>query len=80
MTDISHQIDMEMDTPRARRRQDAHRREYIVYFAVIFIATLPMAFLTWGLKAARQMRLPKKGPIKSAWSQAGIITPMIFTA
>ncbi|MEM8958614.1 MAG: cytochrome PufQ [Pseudomonadota bacterium] len=56
------------------------RREFYAYFAIIFIATLPLAFVTWILAAARQMRLPEKDPIRKAWSQARIITPMIFTA
>ncbi|MEL6169399.1 MAG: cytochrome PufQ [Pseudomonadota bacterium] len=56
------------------------RREFMAYFAVIFVATLPLAVLTWALQAARQFRLPEKGPIARAWSQARIITPMIFAA
>ena len=56
------------------------RTEFYVYFALIFTATLPLSCLTWALSAARQMRLPQKGPIARAWSQARIITPMIFTA
>lgn len=56
------------------------RREFYAYFIIIFIATLPLAFVTWTLAAARQMRLPEKDPISKAWSQARIITPMIFTA
>jgi hypothetical protein len=55
-------------------------REYYAYFALIFAATLPLTTLTWVLSAARRMALPEKGPIKSAWSQAQIITPRIFSA
>jgi len=62
----------------------AHRapgqREYWAYFGLIFAATLPLACLTWSLTALRQMRLPEKGPIRRAWSQANIITPIIFSA
>ncbi len=47
---------------------------------IIFVATLPLACLTWALTATRQMRLPEKGPIAAAWSQASIITPIIFSA
>ncbi|KAA9006850.1 cytochrome PufQ [Histidinibacterium aquaticum] len=64
----------------ARPRASAEKREYYAYFAVIFLATLPLALLTWALTAARQMRLPEKGPVARAWSQARIITPHIFTA
>jgi hypothetical protein len=56
------------------------RREFYAYFAIIFLATLPLAFVTWTLSAARQMRLPEKDPVSKAWSQARIITPMIFSA
>jgi len=56
------------------------RAEFYAYFALIFAATLPLAILTWALTAARQMTLPEKGPIARAWSQARIITPMIFSA
>jgi hypothetical protein len=74
--------DFTTDTPmiETRSMRSGHKREYIAYFAVIFIATLPLACLTWLLTATRQMRLPEKGPIKAAWSQANIITPIIFSA
>ena len=64
----------------SRSRQAPNRREYYVYFAIIFVATLPLSVLTWTLSAARRMELPAKGPIKTAWSQANIITPRIFSA
>jgi len=63
-----------------RAKSGPPMREYYVYFAVIFAATLPLALLTWTLSAARQMALPEKGPIAAAWSQANIITPRIFSA
>ncbi|MEM6939734.1 MAG: cytochrome PufQ [Pseudomonadota bacterium] len=75
--------DMTTDTREAtqpRSRTGPPMREYYVYFAVIFVATLPLAFLTWTLSAARRFELPERGPIKSAWSQARIITPRIFSA
>jgi len=76
MTDFTNNTSL----PRKRSHHNASMREYYVYFAVIFLATLPLTFLTWGLSAARQMSLPKRGPIKAAWSQAQIITPRIFSA
>ena len=76
MTDFT--TDTPMEAPRSRTA--AHKREYIAYFAVIFLATLPLACLTWALTATRQMRMPEKGPIRAAWSQANIITPIIFSA
>jgi hypothetical protein len=64
----------------ARGRHGPPRREYYAYFALIFLATLPLALLTWALSAARRMELPEKGPIARAWTQARIITPQIFSA
>lgn len=75
MTDFTH------ETPaRSRRTSSVPTREYYAYFALIFVATLPLSILTWVLSAARRMALPEKGPIKAAWSQAQIITPRIFSA
>ena len=62
------------------RKAAPPRREYYAYFTIIFLAALPLSFLTWLLAAGRQMQLPEKGPIARAWSQARIITPMIFAA
>jgi hypothetical protein len=56
------------------------RAEFAVYFGIIFLATLPLAVLTWALHAVKQGRIPEKGPVARAWSQARIITPMIFSA
>ncbi len=56
------------------------RTEFYVYFAIIFAATLPLATLTWALAAVKRRRIPDKGPVARAWSQARIITPMIFSA
>lgn len=62
----------------ARRR--GMKAEFIVYFAIIFAATLPLALLTWALHAIKSRGLPEKGPVARAWTQARIITPMIFAA
>jgi hypothetical protein len=70
--------DFTTDTPMVRTHPAPPKREYYAYFAIIFLATLPLSFLTWGLSAARRMELPEKGPLAKAWSQARIITPHIF--
>lgn len=62
------------------RSANGARTEFAVYFAIIFLATLPVACLTWTLAALRGARLPARGPVSRAWSQARIITPMIFAA
>ncbi len=72
--------DFTTDAPISRVRTAPPKREYYAYFTLIFLATLPLAFLTWGLSAARRMELPEKGPLAKAWTQARIITPHIFNA
>jgi hypothetical protein len=74
MTDITS------NTPESVRSHKPPRTEFMVYFAVIFMATLPLATLTWALRALRSLALPEKGPVARAWTQARIITPMIFSA
>jgi len=76
MTDMTSQASHETV---AKRRSGA-KTEFMVYFAIIFLATLPLACLTWALAALRSRSLTDKGPIARAWSQARIITPMIFNA
>lgn len=70
--------DFTTDAPLARAKSAPPRREYYAYFTLIFLATLPLALLTWALTTARQMALPEKGPFAKAWTQARIITPHIF--
>lgn len=72
--------DFTSDAPVLRSRTAPPKREYYAYFTLIFLATLPLAFLTWVLTAARRMELPEKGPFAKAWTQARIITPHIFSA
>jgi len=67
------------DAPREARRK-TERTEFTIYFAIIFLATLPLATLTWALSAIRSRSFTEKGPLARAWSQARIITPMIFAA
>ena len=75
MTDFTNNNQME-----SRSSTNAAKREYGAYFAIIFMACLPLALFTWILFTARNFRLPEKDPVQAAWSQAGIITPMIFNA
>lgn len=72
--------DFTTDAPLVRTKTAPPKREYYAYFGIIFLAALPLSFLTWTLSAARQFALPEKGPIAKAWTQARIITPHIFTA
>lgn len=61
-------------------RAKPQKTEFMIYFAIIFLATLPLATITWAIGAIRSGSLTDKGPIKRAYRQAGIITPMIFAA
>lgn len=72
--------DQTSDGPHHARAARPSRTEFRVYFAVIFLATLPLATLTWALALLKGGRIPERGPIARAWSQARIITPMIFSA
>ncbi len=77
--------DLTTDTPATSKQEQARKpynekTEFMVYFAIIFVATLPLAILTWALAAIRSRSLTDRGPVARAWSQARIITPMIFSA
>ena len=72
--------DFTTEAPIVRERHAPPRREFYAYFAIIFLAALPLALLTWALGAARRLEVPEKGPIARAWTQARIITPHIFSA
>ncbi|MCE8007674.1 cytochrome PufQ [Aestuariivita sp.] len=74
MTDTTNHAHVET------RSHKPPRTEFMVYFAIIFVATLPLACITWALAAIKSGSLTEKGPVARAWSQARIITPMIFSA
>ena len=62
MTDVTQQGSSETIS----RFRKAPKAEFVTYFAVIFVATLPLSCFN------------RANPVRSAWSQARIITPMIF--
>lgn len=74
MTDVTNSP---TEAPVSRIRKTP-KAEFSTYFVLIFLATLPLSCLTWVLGVARTGSFNRKNPIKSAWSQARIITPMIF--
>ena len=82
MTDMTSDLMDSRQAP-ATSREHVKRKngvEFKIYFAIIFLATLPLATLTWALAAIKSRSLTDKGPVSRAWSQARIITPMIFSA
>ncbi|WP_366523348.1 cytochrome PufQ [uncultured Roseobacter sp.] len=81
MSDMtSDMIETAMETSGESPNRKAVKTEFMVYFAIIFLATLPLATLTWALSAIRTRSFTEKGPMARAWTQARIITPMIFSA
>ncbi|GFE49464.1 hypothetical protein So717_12170 [Roseobacter cerasinus] len=81
MTDMTSDIvEAAVEAPHQAPSRKAVRTEFMVYFAIIFLATLPLATLTWALSAIRTRSFTEKGPMSRAWTQARIITPMIFSA
>ena len=82
MSDMTSDMIDTVQAP-AHSREHAKRKngvEFSVYFAIIFVATLPLATLTWAMHAIKSRSFTDKGPMARAWSQARIITPMIFSA
>jgi hypothetical protein len=52
--------DYTSNTPVTRHKPP--RTEFMIYFAIVFLATLPLATLTWALAAIRAGNLTEKGP------------------
>jgi len=50
--------DFTTDAPLVRSKASAPRREYYAYFAIIFLAALPLAFLTWAAHFLTYIKLP----------------------
>ena len=73
-------INLPLRSERSRRPARKPTAEFAVYFAVIFLATLPLAVLIWALSVLRSGSFDHKGPVARAWTQARIVTPMIFAA
>lgn len=81
MTDMTTELtkDDALEAPRHETRRNI-KAEFMVYFAIIFVATIPLAMLTWAMQAIKTRSWTDKGPFARAWTQARIITPMIFSA
>ena len=75
--------DFTTDAPTSPRRGTSTppRTEFYVYFAIIFLATLPLACLTWALAALTPASLPDKGPDGARLdARRGSSRRMIFSA
>ncbi len=62
------------------KRHPSSNGEYMFYFSLIFLAALPICAIHWIFSALKDGRLPRKGPVRRAWSEAQTITPQIFWA
>jgi len=67
-------------TEAVERSHKPPKVEFMVYFGIVFVATLPLACVTWALATIKSGGRTDKGPVARAWTQARIITPMIFSA
>ena len=58
--------------------------EYRIYFALIFLISIPLATFAWIACLIISMfnsdSVQNEGIFKRAWGHAQVITPMIFTA
>ena len=58
--------------------------EYRIYFALIFVISIPLAVFSWVLhplfNGFNRETGQNEGIFKRAWGHALVITPMIFTA
>lgn len=77
MTDLTNDTS-QMSRP--SKRSQPSRAEYNFYFSLILIMALPTCAVLWAFSVIRHRRLPEKGPIQSAFSEAHVITPQIFGA
>lgn len=67
------------DTPGAHFSKPP-RTEFCVYFAIIFLAALPLAAVQWAFGLVWPGNRPNRGMIARAWTHAREIAPMIFSA
>jgi hypothetical protein len=55
--------------------------EYRIYFAIIFLISLPWALVKWLVTVGeRDPERPAFGFVGLAWRQAKVVTPLIFSA
>ncbi|MDT8857879.1 cytochrome PufQ [Paracoccaceae bacterium Fryx2] len=71
--------DYGIDEPKCRAHR-AGRVEYSIYFALIFMITLPFALLAVPVTFALHGRLPEQSPLARARSEAHAAATMIFRA
>ena len=53
--------------------------EFIFYFAILFLISIPFAMIEWIRLSLRRRTLNLRGPLARAWSEADRITPIIFS-
>ena len=61
------------------RRRTQRTPEFIFYFTILFLISLPLAMIEWIRQVFRRRTLNLRGPLARAWSEADRITPIIFS-
>jgi len=77
MTDLTN---IPMQKTGGVKRHRSPKGEYTFYFALIFLAALPICLIRWVFAAINDAKLPHRDPVRWAWSEARTITPRIFWA
>lgn len=77
MSDLSSEMSQ---MPRDAKRYRHSTSEYRIYLGLIFLAAVPCCTVIWAYSLIRHAKLPDRGPIQSALSEARTITPRIFWA
>lgn len=73
--------DLTSDAPiTARQRYKQQKNEYYAYFALIFLASLPICLAIWIASLFRLTKHTDQGPVRLAWTQARTVAPKIFWA
>ncbi|KUJ79798.1 cytochrome PufQ [Ruegeria profundi] len=63
----------------AGKKRSQRTPEFILYFSILFLISIPFAVVEWIRHALRRRTLNLRGPLARAWSEADRITPIIFS-
>ncbi|MEM1004665.1 MAG: cytochrome PufQ [Pseudomonadota bacterium] len=61
------------------RKRSQRTPEFIFYFVILFLISIPFAMVEWIRQSLRRRTLNLRGPLARAWSEADRITPLIFS-
>lgn len=66
-------------TNEAGKKRTQRTPEFILYFTILFLISIPFAMVDWIRQSMRRRTLNLRGPLARAWSEADRITPIIFS-